>query len=665
MSIGPALHRPRGAKGRGAALDRLRLLLAASLVLTAAPAPAATSGEATEPPRRYGNVRNVAYDQTSEVFLGRIAVGVVLIDSPGAIYTSDDVETVLAAVEGAMDYWTGQVGYVGVSFTYDVHTGVSCSRNFLSAQPKYLEPEWVGEVMQNMGYPGGSTDASEHVYPYLDSLRTRLGTEWAVCFFIPKVPAFNANYLSYAKVGGPFAVVPAGTPTGGNRMVAGRAFLSHLIIHDMGHLFWALNEYGEGLGDDVTPCGWRSGYFGVYNMNSRYQVPPHICLGAPHTDCAMDEPGPAVCDYTLAHMGLRDSDGDQLPDIVDTHPIIALDPIPDTITTVRPEISGRADEGFVPNRAGDGDRNPITFNVIERVIYRVDRMVDSLGRELWLDADPGGDLGDSTSALFSFLPDSLTAGRHRVIVRAVNSAGNPSDYLGEGVIDVYVKAVAVHDLRAEPDYGGGVKITFRVRGKTLGAEAALYRRTEEGGETLLHEFALIEDGTHSLFDGGSEPGKRTFYRLEASAEDLAWSWETEILGPSPIRTGRFLSIATPNPFRDRTVISYRVPRGDPIEQPVPDDGGDNPTPPGGEEAPSISKTGAARYEEVRVEVRIFNLAGRVVRAFPDVHSYEGFHADPVIWDGRDDEGNRLPAGVYFVRMKAGPVIESRKIVLLP
>lgn len=59
------------------------------------------------------------------------------------------------------------------------------------------------------------------------------------------------------------------------------------------------------------------------------------------------------------------------------------------------------------------------------------------------------------------------------------------------------------------------------------------------------------------------------------------------------------------------------------------------------------------------ELAVLDNAGRVVRA---LGSFEPGTAD-VTWDGRDDAGNRVPAGVYFCRLAAGDETRVGRVVL--
>jgi hypothetical protein len=94
--------------------------------------------------------------------------------------------------------------------------------------------------------------------------------------------------------------------------------------------------------------------------------------------------------------------------------------------------------------------------------------------------------------------------------------------------------------------------------------------------------------------------------------------------PAPSRFA--LHAAAPNPFRQGTAFSYDVPlRG-----------------------------GAIR-------LGIFDLGGRLVRSLVDGPQTPG--AKWIVWDGRDDAGHALPAGMYVVRMEAPSFVQSRKLVL--
>ncbi|MBC7188292.1 MAG: T9SS type A sorting domain-containing protein, partial [Calditrichaeota bacterium] len=82
----------------------------------------------------------------------------------------------------------------------------------------------------------------------------------------------------------------------------------------------------------------------------------------------------------------------------------------------------------------------------------------------------------------------------------------------------------------------------------------------------------------------------------------------------------------PNPFNPATHISFAVPRA------------------------------------TRVQVRVLNSLGQVVRVLKDELVPQGYHQ--VTWDGTDANGVRLASGVYLYQLVAGEVRLTRKCVLL-
>jgi hypothetical protein len=76
----------------------------------------------------------------------------------------------------------------------------------------------------------------------------------------------------------------------------------------------------------------------------------------------------------------------------------------------------------------------------------------------------------------------------------------------------------------------------------------------------------------------------------------------------------------PNPVRDKTTIQYEMPE--------------------------------AGY----IRIRIYNLLGQQTRTLVDEQQHAGHHS--VTWDGRDNSGEKVPGGLYFLRLGAGPIGET-------
>jgi len=80
-------------------------------------------------------------------------------------------------------------------------------------------------------------------------------------------------------------------------------------------------------------------------------------------------------------------------------------------------------------------------------------------------------------------------------------------------------------------------------------------------------------------------------------------------------------------------------------------------------------TGAARIrfglaKADRVEIKVFDVSGRLVRSLADRLFPAGEHT--VQWDGGDDAGRRAPRGVYFtqVRYQNSKFAAAKKLTVL-
>jgi hypothetical protein len=63
-----------------------------------------------------------------------------------------------------------------------------------------------------------------------------------------------------------------------------------------------------------------------------------------------------------------------------------------------------------------------------------------------------------------------------------------------------------------------------------------------------------------------------------------------------------------------------------------------------------------------VHLAVFDVRGALVRTLVD--GPRGPGAQAAVWDGRDDAGGRVASGMYFCRLRAAGVEESRRIVWL-
>jgi hypothetical protein len=76
-----------------------------------------------------------------------------------------------------------------------------------------------------------------------------------------------------------------------------------------------------------------------------------------------------------------------------------------------------------------------------------------------------------------------------------------------------------------------------------------------------------------------------------------------------------------------------------------------------------TRIGFELAEAGRVELGIYSVDGRLIRTLIGEERAAGPHE--VIWDGRDAEGQKVAGGVYFYKLAAPGIAESRRMILLP
>ncbi len=76
----------------------------------------------------------------------------------------------------------------------------------------------------------------------------------------------------------------------------------------------------------------------------------------------------------------------------------------------------------------------------------------------------------------------------------------------------------------------------------------------------------------------------------------------------------------------------------------------------------VTTIGFAVPESRQVSLKIYDVAGRLVKVLLDEHREAGRHE--VQWRGRDGADRTVAAGVYFYRLEAGRFNQSRTMVLV-
>ena len=161
------------------------------------------------------------------------------------------------------------------------------------------------------------------------------------------------------------------------------------------------------------------------------------------------------------------------------------------------------------------------------------------------------------------------------------------------------------------------------------------------GFTLLNETPLFPDseGRVVYLDEGVERGRAYLYLVEDLG--LAPDGQPSYLGPMRVyiclgRPNASILAAVPNPFTPERGKAARLILA------LPD--------PGCVEQLSL------------VEARIFDAAGRSVRVVPSRVMSSGLRE--LLWDGRNNDGEAVPSGVYFWRVQvSGQVLREKLIVI--
>ena len=241
----------------------------------------------------------------------------------------------------------------------------------------------------------------------------------------------------------------------------------------------------------------------------------------------------------------------------------------------------------------------------------------------------------------------VEGGLYWFALRVEDRAGNLSALSNVDTVETpALSPAAITDLKALQVTGSSVLLGWTATGgdgrvgrpatyQVAGSPAPIDSANFAAAPRLLGKAPSVDAGApESLLVQNLSPGQRWRFRLVA----------VNSAGRSSPLSNQ-VTVITPvgGALRGRAGIAL-APRPQPARPPV-----------------QLDWQGDPDVEGVRQLVLVHDLAGRLVRAF-DVGTQPG---GVLAWDGRDAEGRRVPAGLYFVRIVSGPRHADARVILLP
>jgi hypothetical protein len=165
--------------------------------------------------------------------------------------------------------------------------------------------------------------------------------------------------------------------------------------------------------------------------------------------------------------------------------------------------------------------------------------------------------------------------------------------------------------------GGGPAIGFTVAGAGstgwMSSDGLEWEPLHPNYGFAVDGVFVLGEGDLALKSGGQQGGK------DSPAGDFGNN-------PPPLVLTTAIGAAYPNPFNPQIVLEYSMKDAD------------------------------------HVDISVYNVRGHLIKTLVSGTKVQGEHS--VVWDGRDKNGAQMASGVYFARFVAGPVLMTRRLVLV-
>ena len=387
------------------------------------------------------------YYQTSEFMAGKIAVGIIFPESNGLSdpnlenWDNARMNTVITKIQSAMDWWKNQNPNGHLSFYYDIQPQVPTKYEPI-IHSSSQDALWINDVFNKIGYT--KTYMPYNAFDYLNALRTQYHTDWAVVIFVVDSykdadGTFPDGYFAYTYVNPGLIVMTYDNDGWGINN------LDSVVAHEFAHDFGAADEYCQpgyaccwgGLAYDGS--GYNYSYLYIPNSNCEAGCDKNhngICDGndsTPNSNCqnctscvqvsclmrsgaisaGLDKP-------TREQVGIRDSDGDQILDPMDTAVSLVVNQSPPASTQeTMLQFHGEASETPYPT-SNPGKTCSVTINYIRDIQVQLDNSTE------WISVNAEDGAYDEVQESFTYTTPSLGFGVHTVKIRAIDRSGNIS-----------------------------------------------------------------------------------------------------------------------------------------------------------------------------------------------------------------------------------------------
>ncbi len=601
--------------------------------------------------------------QNSEILTGTILANFIFPESNGQIdpstedWSANDMREAEKGSAGAFLAWQAWT-QMDINATFNMNKRIPTGYEPIKHDMN-TDERWIVDVMRGMGWGLRTNDSHVAVHEFNEAMRALYRTQWVVTSFIAcarNVPNHrfgngNAFYTAYAFLGGPYMLEPF--PAGLDPNNIGETLVySKIVQHEVGHLFWTLDEYPGAPGT----CSGRSGYLNYDNGNITVTLPDgqqlrceelKACIMHSAARLGQDRPW---CNYSLGHLGVIDANANGFADVFEAAPEIVFEPEgPETVTTRDFTLRFRAVSRAVPNQ--NSRQEPGT-----RVDYaaRLGSVRLSLGQSAGVDLKPVDGKMDGIEEEFESRIALAQGGQSVIIVRARNAFGYPAAP-ADFVKRIYFIGVNYSRVGASVGFDR-IDVTWETAGEVFGAQFNVYRL--DPGEALpgtkINRAYVAPESPggngfvpYRFIDRNVEPGRDYRYYVEGvfsldiGGQPREYSSMSEVVTQTaaiPVPAGELVSGVSPNPTRGAVLLSIQVPRSY----------GGNP------QAPQRLAT--------PVTVAVYDVRGRRIRLLEDRAILDDVLT--LRWDGTGTNDAPVPAGVYFVRIAAGGAKAVRKVVVV-